>query len=194
MELAPLVFSSGWASGVNAYATVLALGLFARFSDATTVPDALGRTDVLIVAGLMFLVEFVADKIPYVDSAWDAVSTFIRPVVGAALGATLAGDVTGIDQALLAALGGSTALASHGVKSGIRLAVNTSPEPVTNSVVSVGEDLTVAGVITLAVAHPWWAFGVSATLLIIGIVLVIWLLAKIRRGLAAMRRRRQATP
>jgi hypothetical protein len=194
MELAPLVFSSGWASGVNAYATVFVLGLFARLTDTTTVPDSLGRTDVLVVAGLMFAIEFVADKIPYVDSAWDAVSTFIRPVVGAALGMVLAGDVTGLDQALMAVLGGSTALASHGVKSGIRLAVNTSPEPVTNSVVSVGEDLTVAGVIALAVAHPWWALGVTATLLILGIALVIWLLAKVRRGLAAMRRRRRATP
>ena len=194
MELAPLVFSSGWASGVNAYATVFVLGLFARLTDTTAVPDSLGRTDVLVVAGLMFAIEFVADKIPYVDSAWDAVSTFIRPVVGAGLGMVLAGDVTGLDQALMAALGGSTALASHGVKSGIRLAVNTSPEPVTNSVVSVGEDLTVAGVIALAVAHPWWALGVTATLLALGIALVIWLLAKVRRGLAVMRRRRWATP
>ncbi|MDQ3158081.1 MAG: DUF4126 domain-containing protein [Actinomycetota bacterium] len=194
MDLAPLVFSSGWASGVNSYATVLVLGLFARFSDTTTVPDVLGRTDVLLVAGLMFVIEFVADKVPYVDSAWDAVSTFIRPVVGAALGAVLAGDATGVDQALLAALGGSTALASHGVKSGLRLAVNTSPEPVTNSVVSVGEDLSVIGVMALAVAHPWVALGVSATLLILGVILVVWLLGKVRRGLTAMRRRRSRTP
>lgn len=194
MELAPLVFSSGWASGVNAYATVLMFGLFVRFSDTTTVPDALGRTDVLVVAGVMFAIEFVADKVPYVDSAWDAVSTFIRPVVGAALGAVIAGDATGIDQALMIALGGSAALASHGVKTGIRLAVNTSPEPVTNSVVSIGEDLAVAGVIALAVAHPWIAFSVSATLLIIGVLLVVLLLAKVRRGLAALRRRRTVTP
>ena len=194
MDLAPLVFSSGWASGVNSYATVLVLGLFARFTDTTAVPDVLGRTDVLLVAGLMFAIEFVADKIPYVDSGWDAVSTFIRPVVGAALGAVLAGDATGIDQALLAALGGSTALASHGVKSGLRLAVNTSPEPVTNSVVSVAEDLSVIGVLALAMAHPWLALGVSATLLIVGVILVIWLLSKVRRGLAAMRRRRSRTP
>ena len=194
MDLAPLVFSSGWASGVNSYATVLVLGLFARFSDTTAVPDVLGRTDVLLVGGIMFAIEFVADKIPYVDSGWDAVSTFIRPVVGAALGAVLAGDATGINQALLAALGGSTALASHGVKSGLRLAVNTSPEPVTNSVVSVAEDLSVVGVLALAMAHPWLALGVSATLLIVGVILVIWLLGKVRRGLAAMRRRRSRTP
>ena len=194
MDLAPLVFSSGWASGVNSYATVLVLGLFARFTDTTAVPDVLGRTDVLLVAGIMFAIEFVADKIPYVDSGWDAVSTFIRPVVGAALGAVLAGDATGIDQVLLAALGGSTALASHGVKSGLRLAVNTSPEPVTNSVVSVAEDLSVVGVLALAMAHPWLALGVSATLLIVGVILVIWMLGRVRRGLAAMRRRRSRTP
>ena len=194
MDLAPLVFSSGWASGINAYATVLMFGLFARFTDTTTVPDALGRTDVLIVAGLMFAIEFVADKIPYVDSAWDAVSTVVRPVIGAALGAVLAGDATGIDQALLTTLGGTTALASHGVKSGIRLAVNTSPEPVTNSVVSLGEDLSVAGVIALAIAHPWLALGVTATFLILGLLIVIWLLSRIRRGLASLRRRRRATP
>lgn len=194
MDLAPLVFSSGWASGVNSYATVLVLGLFARFSDTTVVPDSLGRTDVLVVAGILFAIEFVGDKIPYVDSAWDAVSTFIRPVVGAALGAVLAGDATGIDQALLAALGGSTALASHGVKSGIRLAVNTSPEPVTNSAVSLGEDLSVAGVVALAVAHPWLALGVSATLLLLGALIVVWLLSRIKRTVAALRRRRAATP
>ena len=189
-DLVPLVFSSGWASGVNAYITVFVLGLFARFSDSSVVPDAFGRTDVLVAAGLMVLIELVVDKVPWFDSGWDAVSTVVRPVVGGVVAYQLAGDTGGVDQALLTALGGSTALVSHSVKSGVRLAVNTSPEPFSNIAVSTAEDLSVVGVVALAIAHPWIALGISATLLLAGIVLVILLLRVIRRARAARRQRR----
>ena len=91
-DLVPLVFSSGWASGVNAYITVFVLRLFARFSDTSVVPDAFGRTDVLVAAGVMVLIELVVDKVPWLDSAWDGISTVVRPVVGGVVAYQLAGD------------------------------------------------------------------------------------------------------
>ncbi len=182
MELAPAVFASGWASGVNAYLCVIVLGLFGRFAGAEAVPEALTRTDVLVVAGVLYLVEFVADKIPYIDSAWDAISTAIRPTVGAVIGLLVAGDASTLEQAVLAVSGGGAALVSHLVKGGLRLIVNTSPEPVTNSAVSVGEDLAVAGVVTLVVVAPLVAFGIAAVLLVLGVILLVLLWSRVRRG------------
>lgn len=182
MELVPLVFSSGWASGVNAYLVVLMLGLLGRVTDAAGVPDALTRTDVLVAAGVLYAMEFVADKVPYVDSTWDAISTAIRPTVGAVIGVLLAGDASSLEQAVLAVLGGGTALASHAVKAGLRLAVNTSPEPVTNVGASIGEDVTVAGVVVLAIYHPWVALAATVVLLVAGVTLLVLLLRKVRRG------------
>lgn len=192
MELLPAVFSSGWASGVNAYLVVLGLGLYGRVLGADGVPEALMRTDVLVAAGALYAIEFVTDKIPYVDSLWDSISTAIRPTVGAIIGLLLAGDASSVQQATMAAVGGGSALASHLVKAGIRLAVNGSPEPVSNATVSVGEDITVAGVVTLVVYHPWWALGISATLLVLGVVVVLLLLRWVRQGWRRRRERRAA--
>jgi hypothetical protein len=180
--LLPLVFSSGWASGVNSYATVLLLGLLGRFAGVDAVPAGLQRTDVLIAAALLYAVEFVADKIPYVDSTWDAIHTVIRPAVGTAIGLLMAGDATTLDQAVLGATGGTTALASHLVKAGLRLAVNTSPEPASNIAASLVEDFSVAGVVSLAVAAPWVAAGIAAVLLVVGVVIVVRLAKRIRRA------------
>lgn len=192
-ELLPLVFTSGWASGVNAYATVLMLGLLGRFAGLDAVPSGLERTDVLVAAAVLYALEFVTDKIPYVDSAWDAVHTAIRPTVGAVIALLASGDVSNLDQAVLVATGGTTALASHLVKGGLRLAVNTSPEPASNIIVSVLEDGAVAGVIALMLAAPWVAAGIAAVLLICGVTLVVLLASRIRRGLARRRERRAAT-
>jgi len=191
-ELLPLVFTSGWASGVNAYATVLLLGLLGRFAGVDAVPAGLERTDVLIAAGVLYAVEFVADKVPYVDSTWDTVHTAIRPTVGAVIGLLVAGDADSLETAVLSATGGVTALASHLVKSGLRLAVNTSPEPASNIGVSLAEDFSVAGVIALAVAAPWVAAGIAATLLLAGVTLVVLLASRIRRS-RRRRRDRRAT-
>ena len=188
--LLPLVFTSGWASGVNAYATVLLLGLLGRFGGVDAVPEGLERTDVLVAAAILYALEFVADKIPYVDSTWDAVHTVIRPTVGTVIGLLAGGDATSLDQAVLAATGGVTALASHLVKSGLRLAVNTSPEPASNIGVSLLEDFSVAGIISLAVAAPWVAAGIAAVLLAIGITLVVLLAGRIRRARDRWRARR----
>ena len=146
MESLPLAFSSGWASGVNCYLVVLVLGIADRVGDYSDIPDVLGRWDVLAIAGFMYAMEFVADKIPYVDSTWDAISTLIRPTAGAIIGALLAGQCPRTPrstQIVLAGVGGGTALLSHLTKAGVRLAVNTSPEPVTNIGISILEDVTV---------------------------------------------------
>lgn len=185
MNLMALVFSQGWASGVNAYLVVLVLGLSDRFGHFEQIPNVLGRTDVLVVAGVLYAGEFVADKIPYVDSTWDAVSTFIRPTVSTVIAAMLAGhvsDTTGVQQIAYSALGGGTALASHAVKSGTRLAINTSPEPFTNIVASFTEDGLVLGVVMLAIHHPYVALGISGTLLVVGLVVLWFVLKLVRRG------------
>jgi hypothetical protein len=170
------------------------LGLIGRFGDVAAVPEALTRTDVLVVAAVLVAVEFVTDKIPYVDSLWDAVSTAIRPTVGVVIGLLIAQDAPTLQQAILAASGGGAALVSHLVKGGLRLIVNTSPEPVTNIGVSIGEDVAVAGVTSLAVLQPALALGIAGVLLVIGIVLLVLLWSRVRRGyrrLRAWRDRRQ---
>jgi hypothetical protein len=187
----PFVFSSGWTSGVNAYMTVLQLGLLGRFLDADAVPDTLMRTDVLVAAAVMYLIEFVTDKIPYVDSIWDTVHTIIRPAIGTALGLLVAGDVDTLTQALAGATGGATAFASHVVKSSARLVVNMSPEPVTNITVSVGEDVTVGALVAVVVVAPWVAAAIASVLLVLG-VLMVWAIHKrVRAALAAFLRRRR---
>jgi hypothetical protein len=187
MEALPLAFTTGWASGINAYACVLILGLLGRFADLEDIPTALTRTDVLIAAGVLLAFEFVADKIPYVDSAWDTVSTLIRPTVGAVIAALMAGDASTLDQAVVAATGGVVALISHLTKASLRLAINTSPEPVTNIAVSSGEDVAVAGVVSLAAFHPEIALAISAVLLVLGLIAVYLAIKLIRRGLARFR-------
>jgi hypothetical protein len=182
VESLPLVFSSGWASGVNAYLVVLVLGIAERVSDVSTVPAVLGRWDVLAVAGFLYAMEFVADKIPYVDSTWDVVSTLIRPTAGAVIGVLLAGEADSLEQAVAGAVGGGTALLSHLVKAGGRLAINASPEPVTNITASVVEDFAVLGVVWFAIEHPRTAAAIAGVLLAAGLVM-LWFVAKlVRRG------------
>jgi hypothetical protein len=185
IELVPWVFTTGWASGVNAYATVLVLGLLGRYADVSQIPDGLTRTDVLVAAAVLFTLEFVADKIPYVDSLWDAVHTLIRPSVGAVLAALLANNDTTLTQAIAAGLGGLLALASHLAKAGLRAAVNTSPEPASNVIVSSGEDISVAALVALATAHPWVSAAIAAVLLTFSTVIVV----KLWRRVLAFRAR-----
>ena len=189
MEALPLAVSSGWASGVNAYLVVLVLGIADRVGGLTGVPDVLGRLDVLAVAGFLYAMEFVADKIPVVDSTWDAVSTAIRPTAGAVIGVLLAGEASSLDQAALGVVGGGTALLSHLVKAGSRLAINSSPEPVTNVVASITEDLAVLGVVVLALENPRLAAGVAGVLLAAGLVTLYLVARLVRRGWRRWRRR-----
>ncbi|MEU7629085.1 DUF4126 domain-containing protein [Nocardia sp. NPDC049220] len=192
MSALPLLFTAGWASGVNAYLVVLLLGLLGRFGLAEAVPEALQRSDVLIAATALFLIEVVADKVPYLDSFWDAVHTVIRPIAGGVVAALLAGQDDSLPELAAAAVGGTAALVSHLVKAGTRIAVNTSPEPASNIVVSTAEDIGVAGIITLAVFNPVAAAVVATVLLVIGLVLVSLFASRIRRALRRRRARRTA--
>ncbi|MFF9121993.1 DUF4126 domain-containing protein [Streptomyces sp. NPDC014889] len=191
MSVLPMVFTSGWASGINAYAVVLLLGVFGATGLSDDVPGTLQRPEVLIAAGVLFVLEAVADKVPYVDSVWDTAHTVIRPVAGAWVGALLAGQSGSMSDVTAGLVGGGTALASHLVKAGTRMAVNTSPEPVSNMVVSLAEDLGVAGLVTFAVFHPLAAAVVAGVLLLAGIVIVAFLVSRIRRFLRRRAQRRE---
>ena len=192
VDLLPLVLTSGWASGINAYAVIVLMGLLGRFAGVDAVPESMQHTNVLAIAGGLYAVEFVTDKIPYVDSVWDGLSTIVRPTIGAMLGYLIAGDAESVNQALYASVGGGSALASHVVKASNRLAINSSPEPFSNIVVSLGEDLTVAGVITLAVFHPWIALTLASFFFLVGLTLMILLFSLVRRGWRRRRTRQTA--
>jgi Domain of unknown function (DUF4126) len=189
MDTFPLSIANGWASGISAYATLLIAGLLGRYGVADT-PAALQRTDVLVFVAILLAIEFVADKIPYVDSIWDSIHTVIRPTIAAILGILIAGDAGTLEQAFAASTSGVTALLSHLTKGGLRLAVNTSPEPVTNVGTSLAEDGAVTGVALLAWQFPWVAASIALTLLVSGMTLVYFLLSRIRRGLGRLRSRR----
>ncbi|MEV6136946.1 DUF4126 domain-containing protein [Nocardia sp. NPDC051990] len=192
MSALPLIFTAGWASGVNAYAVVLLLGVFGVTGLSDEVPEALQRTDVLIAAGVLFLIEAIADKVPYLDSFWDAVHTIVRPASGAVVAALLAGQDGSLPQLAAGAVGGTTALASHLVKAGTRMAINTSPEPASNIVMSLVEDLAVGGIVTIALFHPVVAAVCAGTLLVIGMLLAYLLASRIRRYRMRRRQRREA--
>ncbi|MGW6059435.1 DUF4126 domain-containing protein [Streptomyces sp. NPDC055189] len=191
MSVLPLVFTSGWASGINAYAVVLLLGVFGATGITDEVPESLQRPDVLIVAGILFACEAVADKIPYVDSVWDTVHTVIRPVSGAVVGALLAGQSGSLPDLAAGAAGGSTALASHFVKAGTRMAINSSPEPFSNIIVSTAEDLGVGGLVTFAMFYPEAAAIIAAVLLVLGLIVLYFLISRIRRFLRRRAQRRE---
>ncbi|MET7909571.1 DUF4126 domain-containing protein [Streptomyces avermitilis] len=191
MSVLPLVFTSGWASGINAYAVVLLLGVFGATGLSDDVPESLQRPEVLITAGVLFLCEAVADKIPYVDSAWDSVHTVIRPAAGAWVGALLAGQSGSLSDLAAGAIGGSTALASHTVKAGTRMAINASPEPFSNVIMSVAEDLGVGGIVTFAMFHPEAAAVIAGVLLLLGLLTLFFLVSRIRRFLRRRAQRRE---
>ena len=186
-----LIFASGVASGVNCYAVVLVFGLLGRFGHIAAVPAVLERPSVLAAAAVLFFGQFVVGKIPMLDSVWDLVHTAVRPVVGGAIGAVMAQQAGASPAATIAgaALGGGTALASHVVKTGTRVGVNASPEPFSNIIASLLEDLGVVSLVSFAVFHPVPAAIIAAVVLAIGIVLFTLLASRIRRG---WQRRREA--
>ena len=189
MDTLPLSIANGWASGISAYGVLLVAGVLGRVGYADT-PHALQRTDVMIFVGVLLAFEFVADKIPYVDSVWDSVHTVLRPTIAAVLGVLIANDASTLDQAVAASTSSITALLSHLAKGGFRLAINTSPEPVTNIGTSFAEDGAVVGVTLLAWQLPWVAASIALTLLVIGLVTVYFLLSRIKRAIGRVRQRR----
>jgi hypothetical protein len=186
------LLGTGWASGVNLYATIVLLGLFGRFGVAET-PEVLQHRWVLGVAAGMYALEFVADKVPVLDSVWDVAHTVIRPVGAALLGGELAGE--DVSAVLGGGISGGMALGAHAVKAGARLAINTSPEPVTNIGVSLGEDLLVAVMVWFAVTYPWIAGAAAVLLLLAGSIVLVTAWKAVRSGLRRLRARRdQPTP
>jgi len=180
IETISVISGSGWASGLNLYLTALMLGIAGRAGWAD-IPDVLTRTDVMIVAGVLFGVEFVADKVPFLDSFWDAIHTFIRPLGAAAIGAVIAGDSGSIGAALGGILSGALALDAHSAKASTRVMVNASPEPVSNAAVSLFEDVGVAGLVTLAVTFPIITIVVVIVLVIAATAVTIWMWKAVRR-------------
>ena len=189
MDALALTFSSGWASGINAYLVVLVLGGADRVGSFADIPDVLGRWDVLAAAGFLYAMEFIADKIPYIDSTWDAISTAIRPTAGAVIGVLLAGDASSLDQAVLGVVGGGAALLSHLAKAGTRLAINASPEPATNILASLTEDAAVLGVVWFSLEHPEAAAAIAGVLLLLGLVVLLLVARLVRRGWRRWRKR-----
>lgn len=190
MELVSTLVSAGWASGVNAYLTVALMSLLGR-AGVGDVPEGLQQDGVLYTALVLYAIEFVADKVPLLDSAWDTVHTFVRPAIASALGVELGGDMgaVGVEEVFAGGGAGAMAFASHAVKAGIRLAVNTSPEPASNIFVSLFEDGLVAGVTVLAIEHPVPAAIVAVILLVLGIALAWFLAKRIRRAARFLRER-----
>ena len=190
MELIPTVISAGYAAGLNAYGTVVLLNLLGR-AGFGEVPEPLMGDAVLIGAGVMYAIEFVTDKIPYVDNTWDLVHTLIRPAIGSAIGVEFAqfDQVSGAEEAISGGLAGGTALTSHAIKAGIRLGINASPEPFSNIFVSLLEDGIVAGVIALVLEEPLIALAVVIVLLAIGVGLILLMRKAIRKALEKRRER-----
>lgn len=178
----PLAFTASWASGINPYLLVLLMGLLGRFTD-WSVPPGLERTDVLIIFAVLVVVDTIADKIMLVDSGWDALNTVIRPLAGAVIAVLIASPTVDLPSAVIAAAGGTVALITHLAKTSTRLAVNTSPEPASNVAVSVIEDTAVAGVVIVAISHPWLAAGLALVFLIVAVVVAVALARFVRSGL-----------
>jgi hypothetical protein len=180
IETIGLIAGSGWASGLNLYLATLMVGIAGRVGWAD-IPEVLTRTDVMIVAGVLFVIEFVADKVPFLDNFWDVIHTFVRPVGAAAVGAVIAGDSGSVGAAVGGILAGALALDAHSAKASTRVMVNTSPEPVSNVAVSLFEDVSVAALVALAVTSPVATVVVVAVLVVAATALTIWLWKAVRR-------------
>jgi len=176
-----LGMGSAWLSGFNLYATVATLGLLSRFH-LVSLPgdlDFLSQWWVIAVAGALYLIEFLADKIPIVDSVWDAIHTFIRVPAGAVLAASAFAHFNPAVRLAAMLAGGSLAFSSHATKASIRMTANTSPEPVSNFLLSTGEDIFTIGLTALAAFHPIVILAIVGVFLI----LLIWLAPKVVRAI-----------
>jgi hypothetical protein len=175
-----------FAAGINLYATVAILGLASRYQWVALPPEYAVFDHDWVIAGalLLYVVEFFADKIPWVDSAWDAVHTVVRPLGGALIAVSSLGEASPGLQAVVALLGGSVAAGTHFTKAGTRVVANSSPEPFSNWVLSFGEDVFVLGLGYLALQYPVAALTVVAILLVIMLVSVVWIVRAFRRRFA----------
>jgi len=191
IELLSLAMGTAWTSGINLYATVAALGI-ARQMELIQLPqnlEVLAHPAVIAIACIMYVIEFFADKVPYLDSGWDALHTFIRVPAGAILAARALGDMNPALELAAMLAGGAVAMAAHGTKATARLAINASPEPFTNWTASVTEDAAVLGGIWMIFNHPM----VMLILVLAFVGLGVWIVPKIFRlakhGFQALRER-----
>ncbi|MCZ6525281.1 MAG: DUF4126 domain-containing protein [Gammaproteobacteria bacterium] len=181
VQIIALALGAAWASGINLYAAIFMLGYLGSSGNIDLPPELMVVTDPLVMfaAGLMYCVEFFIDKTPGFDTAWDTLHTFIRIPAGAVLAVGAVGDVSPAVELAAFLIGGTLAAGSHAGKTGARILINSSPEPVTNWTASVAEDLLVIGGIWTALNYPWLFIGA----LIIFICLMIWLLPKVWKNI-----------
>ncbi|BDS05208.1 hypothetical protein NT6N_02480 [Oceaniferula spumae] len=186
-------------SGINLYLTTFLAGLAIRFNwvDLAEKYESLAILEnpwIIGVSGVFFLIEFFADKIPWLDSSWDAVHTFIRPIGGTLLALAALGEMDPVVSVIAALLGGGTTLITHATKAGGRLLINMSPEPVSNTVASLSEDGLVLGGLGLMALAPVVSFFVFLAV----VILAIWLSRRtwgiIRRGISGLKKRGQEKP
>ena len=187
LQLVSLAAALGWASGLRLYLVLFVVGLAGHYGwyPLPTGLQVLAHPAVLMTSGLMLAIEFVADKVPWFDSLWDGVHTFIRIPAGALLAAGVFGDAGGAEAMVAALIGGGLAAGSHLTKAGTRAVANTSPEPFSTWGLSLGEDVLVGGGLLLALTHPWLFLG----LLLFLLAVAVWLLPKLLRALAGFWRR-----
>lgn len=186
MEALMMTLSSGVVSGVRPYLMLFVLGIAGRFFGIEQVPEVMQRTDVLVIAAVLVVVDFLADKIQFLDSFWDALHTVVRPVAGGAIGFLMGGETDTTTAIVLAVIGAVSALGTHTAKATVRAAVNVSPEPVSNVLVSGAEDIGAVGLAFAAVLLPILAglFAIAFLVTAAAATILIW---------RAIARRRAAT-
>jgi hypothetical protein len=183
------------AAGVNLYATVALIGLASRFGWVNLPPEyaVFDNNWVIAIALVLYSVEFVADKVPWVDTLWDAAHTFIRPIGGAVVAVAALGESSPAMTALFAVVGGTVAAGAHATKAGTRVVVNTSPEPLSNWALSLLEDGFVVGLGLLALKYPIAALAVSAVVILAMTILAATLIRAFRRRFGGRRTAPSAT-
>ena len=181
VSLLALSMGAAWASGINLYAALVMMGVMGATGNMVLPEqlEILSNPLVIGAAGLMYMVEFVADKMPGVDTAWDSLHTFIRIPAGAMLAAGAVGELAPAVELAAAIIGGGVAATSHATKAGTRVLINTSPEPFSNWAASIAEDFAVLAGLYTALSHPW----VFLALLVLFLLLAIWMLPKLWRGI-----------
>ena len=170
-------------SGVNLYATVAILGLAVRFDWVSLPPQyqVFGNDWIIGIALIMYAIEFVADKVPYLDSLWDSVHSFIRPAGGALVAIATLGEASPVMEVIIGLIGGTVAAGSHFTKASTRVAANASPEPFSNWALSLFEDAFVVGLGVLALKYPVVAFVITAAILIMIVLAMRWIVRKLTR-------------
>jgi hypothetical protein len=178
-----LAAGAATASGLRLYGTVAALGLLHRLG-ALQLPhglEVLSELPIVILASALYVIEFVADKIPAIDTAWDAIHTFIRAPAAAVLGFAAFSNVSASWRIAAALLCGTIALSSHGIKASTRLAINASPEPFSNWAASFGEDIALGVLMWLVVAHPVAAVVIAGVVVVAAALLATWIVRMLRK-------------